>query len=116
MLCIGVVTMVNVLVKLFHLDSHCDHLYPRLGWHNAMDFGSEGKKVDVKYYKLNSNQPVKSYKVTTEGLIPVVDDEQVAHDVDVNIIAREARNDLGLDKSAASRMRTGFAGLADTYD
>ncbi|KAL9041891.1 MAG: hypothetical protein Q9214_003955, partial [Letrouitia sp. 1 TL-2023] len=113
LLCISVVTMVNILVKLFHLDSHCDQVYLRLGWHNEEEFGSEGKKVDVKYHKSNSNQPVKSYKVTIEGLIPVVD-EEVANNVDVNNIASEASNDLGLDKSMASRMRTEFANFADT--
>ena len=111
---VWVVTMVNVLVKLFHLDQHLDRLHPRLGWQNAMDFGREGKEVEVKYYNPNSNQPVKSYKVTIEGLIPVVD-EEVANNVDVDIIAREASNDLGLDKSAASRMRTEFANLLDIY-
>ena len=89
MLCISVVTMVNALVKLFNTGSHLDRVYPRLGWHEENGLGSEGKKVDVKYYKPNSNQLVKSYKVTIEGLIPVVD-EEVGNKVNVNIIAREA--------------------------
>ena len=108
MSCILVMSMINLLVKVFNRDSHFDLVYPRLVRHNKMDFASEGKKVDVKYWKPNSNQPVKSYKVTNQGLIPVVD-EEVAVTVDVNIMAHEASNDFGLDKIAASRIRREFA-------
>ena len=61
LLCISVTTMVNILFKLFHLNSHVDHVYPKLGWHRKVGFGSEGEKVQVRHYKPNSNQPVKSY-------------------------------------------------------
>lgn len=46
--------------------------------------------------------------------MPVID-EKVANNADVNFIAREESNRLGVDKRVASIIRTEFTNLAGTH-
>ncbi|KAI8961683.1 hypothetical protein F5Y11DRAFT_366565 [Daldinia sp. FL1419] len=93
---------VNIVVKLWLYDQHCDRGFPRIAstpWHDG--FGFEGMELEVKYFA--SDQLTDGYHITTLGLIPKMDRERVAANAE----------DTGFDKSTAVRIRNGFHKLAD---
>ncbi|KAI1805200.1 hypothetical protein F4811DRAFT_516221 [Daldinia bambusicola] len=98
------IACVNILVKLYFYDQHCDKGLPRImstPWHKG--FGFEGMEIEVKHFM--SDKPIDGYYITPLGLIPKVDHAQV----------EAAAEDTGFDKSAAARIHKGFHMLAEIH-